>query len=883
MKKTIPGVLIIIFAFVFHFACPQEIIRAEERSFLTCPQNTHHPNHWQWRDVERAGTTLEAFTRATSHAKQLKVRSKSRNLPDRLDNSVQPYFRGIFSQVHGSCSQASGVGYIFTYEIDWARAVTADNDQSRYPSHFTYNFLNNGQNFASDPFDGWNLVQNLGVPDQETFGGLAPGSSFTRWMDGYDNYFTAMHNRIHTTHFVYTDTEEGLESLKEWFDNHAMGADVGGLALFGANTIDSIADVIPAGTPQEGQFLIKQWGPPGQFLVDHLMTFVGYDDSICYDYNGDGQYTNDRDTNADGIVDMTDWEIGALIIANSWGTDWANNGFIYLPYRLLAIDVQDAGIGLFNKVFFIDTLAQHAPLVTMKISLTHDCRNRIRVTAGVARGHNATEPDLTFQPPIVNFQGGPNYMLGGTDETDKTMEFGIDVSPLLDALDSGEPATFFLDITERDNDGSANGTLNTFSLMDCTGSSPVETVGSSEPVELVDNGVTRLTLDTAITFNAPMINTEMMPPALEGQAYHHQLTASGGAEPFNWFIDYDYDESTGTCSYPAINQHMLTPVPNDDDGVAELALGFDFPFFLETINTVYITTDGSITFDENFTVIRSKGNLRNNKGITPLGADLQISPDLGQGIYYEKHADHVIIRWIVGRYSEPDAKLDFAAILHQSGQIDFCYGQNLDAGFNFAVGISDGAGHHNVSDLSGATTIPDNHLINWQPCDFIAHPVYGMTLTTDGVFQGVPTEAHQAWKLPISVIDAHQISREADVVFMCSSGAPFYTLNLQDSHLTAGETFQLCRVLGNPDLATISGTEYLALEVYGLFWFWPSWSQEVDSAPLTVAGPGCDLVDVLEFEWPQVDGTADNLRFWGALITTAGDLVDYTMIEWNYY
>jgi hypothetical protein len=42
------------------------------------------------------------------------------------------------------------------------------------------------------------------------------------------------------------------------------------------------------------------------------MTYIGYDDSIRFDYNNDGRFTNDIDINGDRVVDMRDWEIGGL-------------------------------------------------------------------------------------------------------------------------------------------------------------------------------------------------------------------------------------------------------------------------------------------------------------------------------------------------------------------------------------------------------------------------------------------------------------------------------------------------------------------------------------------------------------------------------------------
>jgi C1A family cysteine protease len=44
--------------------------------------------------------------------------------------------------------------------------------------------------------------------------------------------------------------------------------------------------------------MIISWSDP----VDHAMTFVGYDDSIRYDFNNDGKCTNDIDITGDSIV-----------------------------------------------------------------------------------------------------------------------------------------------------------------------------------------------------------------------------------------------------------------------------------------------------------------------------------------------------------------------------------------------------------------------------------------------------------------------------------------------------------------------------------------------------------------------------------------------------
>ncbi len=47
--------------------------------------------------------------------------SKSKTLPVLVDNSQYIFMRPVFNQEQGSCGQASGVGYVFTYEVNRLR------------------------------------------------------------------------------------------------------------------------------------------------------------------------------------------------------------------------------------------------------------------------------------------------------------------------------------------------------------------------------------------------------------------------------------------------------------------------------------------------------------------------------------------------------------------------------------------------------------------------------------------------------------------------------------------------------------------------------------------------------------------------------------------
>ena len=842
-----------------------------------------HPNHPAWRSMIRTGVTEEAFRKHLPHFIRLSATPPGRSPSPRIDNSQEPCFRGIFSQINGSCSQASAIGYIFTYEIDRARDVAADSNSTRYPTHFTYNFLNNGQDYASDPFDGWQIATACGIPNQDVYGGLAAGG-FKRWMTGYDQYFHAMHNRLCKTALIDVSAADQLDTMRQWFDNRLSGSETGGIALFGANTIDLTADQLPAGTPFEGEYVIREWGPQGQFLVDHLMTFVGYDDTICLDYNGDGRYTNTEDTNGDGVVDLTDWEIGAMIIANSWGAGWANDGFIYMPYRLLAVPVSEKGMGLYNQIYTCEPLPEYAPLLTLKITLTHTCRNKIAVVPGIASDPDATQPEYRLNLPIFAFQGGPNYMQGGTDPEDRTLEFGLDVSPLLAHVAPNAPFALFLDVIESDPENADEGSIDACSVMDYTSETANETPASGLPMALENNRTTRVCIPLTVAFSTPAITTESLPGARVDQPYSQALSALGGTPPYTWEIAAEYTQQTESADYVPVTSDPLTPQPNPDDGFVPIDLGFDFPFFSETYQHIAVTTDGSIIFEDAFVAIRGINNLRNHAAITPFGSDLQqYATQEGEGIFVEKLTDRMTVRWVTSRYNLTNTDFDFSATLTASGDIFFAYGPMSETGFSFISGISDGSGNMILSSIMGESSIESNTRLVWTPDRYLFDPAIGMDMSEDGLFHGTPTQSDRVFSVPVRVTDVHGLSSGRTIGFMSSNGVPFVSLDMPDRHLSLGDTFLLDCACANPLAASFVFDEFVILDVYQNYWFWPSWSQSVDFRPATLDPDSFSKTGILTFVWPETDGGAEGLRFWGGMVNPgAQTLIDYDVVEWSY-
>ena len=260
-------------------------------------------------------------------------------LPAEVDNSKKPYFRGVFTQGwYPSCMQSSSVGYLYNYEINRVRHKPADTSMNLYPVLYTWNYANDEGEDGLDFFFSWDVIKQQGIPDVETYGADALEFLPTLWMTGYDKYYKAMGNRLDEICGIKLDSEDGINALRAWLFDHLEGATDGGFAMFASSGYGPMLQFAP-GTPETG----KNFWPHLLDYVSHGLTIVGYNDSVRYDYNYDGKYTNNIDINNDGVVNVLDWEKGAFKIVNSWG-EWADSGFIYLMYNCFAHKLSDGGV-----------------------------------------------------------------------------------------------------------------------------------------------------------------------------------------------------------------------------------------------------------------------------------------------------------------------------------------------------------------------------------------------------------------------------------------------------------------------------------------------------------------------------------------------------------
>ncbi len=390
------------------------------------------------------------------------------SLPPRVEHITSIHLRPIFVQSGGSCGAASQICYMFAYELNLYRNVPGFLPENIYPSHFT--FMTADRNST-----GAQLAIYTGIPNSVVFGGETYSRKYGRvvsdpgdypeygWMQGYDSWDNALHNRLQYNDFIQITSPEKLRYLKWWLYNHCGDRSVweGGLAGTGLAISDAVFRKIPDNLYEGGKYILYEWGP--QF--DHAMTWAGYDDSVGYDFNRDGKITNDVDITGNGRVNMLDWERGALIALNSWGRDWMNKGWVYIPYRVAYKHKMSAE--------FYHVRKHYRPKLVFKVKMAYSQRNHLKLEVGIAQDPDANRPDKKRLCHHFIYQGrAPVPMLGRwADGTmhDEPMEFELDATDLAFGFDLTRPYTLFLVVTAGYSDPPADGKLYRLSVVDYAG------------------------------------------------------------------------------------------------------------------------------------------------------------------------------------------------------------------------------------------------------------------------------------------------------------------------------------------------------------------------------------------------------------------------------
>ncbi len=676
-------------------------------------------------------------------------------LPPVVDNSTQPYWRPIFNQSSASCGQAAGVAYNFTYEMCRKLDRDASLPENQFPSHFVYNFANYNGYYGVNYYQSFEILRTLGTPTLAEYGGMAIDNG-NKWISGYQFYRNAMRNRIKKVHRIKTNTVEGLLTLKHWLAHHLEGSAVGGVANFNAASPWGLQS-LPPGTPEAGKLAMIYFQG---HQATHAMTIVGYNDSIRWDYNGDGQYTNHLDINNNGIVDLLDYEVGAFKVANSYGANWGNDGYFYMMYRLLSEDIYFGGIWN-QQVEVLELNEPYEPALTMKLILKHNMREQVRINVGVSADTSDRVPAQRLMFPVFNFQGGPQYMQGGTtDPLNQYIEIGLDLTPLLNELDSGLPARFFLEVLENDTTGNGSGEIIYFALRDYTTPQPIEVPCPQTNVTLADNTLTRLSVVHAPVFDGVQITTPYIPVFDAGI----QLSATGGQPPYHWTPLYNYHPQKLQLPFPAAQQQQLqTESPNYR--YARKTIDFEFPFFGQKYSEIFMHRDGFLLFGpELFPWPYYKDTwllFRTMKNISAfLVSPVQYYPGTkgSEGMWYEGNSSHATFRWKkpIMYYDRQIGYGEFTLTLYPDGGIEFHYSDlSMTEPVLWYAGVSAGEQkEYSLIGGSGNRLLPSGKSFVMRPENWPE----GISLTADGYLSGDPGSQQSIHNITVKAKDLQGFS-----------------------------------------------------------------------------------------------------------------------------
>lgn len=255
-------------------------------------------------------------------------------IPSNYDNSTSPYFPAIGDQGQiSSCASFATTYYQFTFQANKLNNIITTSENTYCPN-WTYNYINGGMHGAGSAFkDNYKILEFFGAATYKDYHdkGLFFNSStsipfnYQYWLQSDVAQANALKTRVSSWHtipaYVSKDfTFEGLDYIKQKI---AEGNILAISSLHGwesVSTIDSnniTENGEPISNKYDGQQIIA-CNVLGESINSHAVAIVGYDDELCFDANKNGT--------------IETFEKGAFKIVNSWGTDFGNEGFIWVLY-----------------------------------------------------------------------------------------------------------------------------------------------------------------------------------------------------------------------------------------------------------------------------------------------------------------------------------------------------------------------------------------------------------------------------------------------------------------------------------------------------------------------------------------------------------------------
>ncbi len=391
-----------------------------------------------------------------------KIRMTS-SLPSSVDNSKLPSFPPIADQGSlGSCVAFGSTYYQATHEIGLIHGWDNKKSQEHILSpKWTYNLINGGTNIGSSPVAAYDLLSTSGAPTVLDF---PYDNNYTAWDLNTDHWISAISYRMAPWTLIPGlggSSPQNLTAIKQALNN-------GHVLTFGS-FIDSWIYTIIKPDPENPN--APHVGEYAAFWMNgyqggHFMTIVGYDDDIWIDINQNGQ--------------VDPGERGAFLIANSWGSRWGNNGFIWISYDAFLSTSAVPGGPSTNRVAAGEYLnscliAAHPkepyykPKLIAEVCLSQVHRNQIVLHTGVSTPSESL-PSTFFRVPALSGSGGDFEFDGTLSSTPEMATFAIDLTDFF----AEKQKRYHLFI--QDNKKGDPTILHSFSLYDLTLNERIDTL-----------------------------------------------------------------------------------------------------------------------------------------------------------------------------------------------------------------------------------------------------------------------------------------------------------------------------------------------------------------------------------------------------------------------
>ena len=395
----------------------------------------------------------EGTTKAKAKAQALDGDS---DLPSKVDNSQSKYFPPIKSQGSvGSCVAWAETYYQFSYTQNKKLNRTATYENSFSPL-WTYNFTNFSDDIGSYDSATYSVLRNIGAPTIKNSPNITDPAKWTVTKEAFDE---AQKYKLSSYSYISTgDGETPITNPKSSNLDTVKTALINGEVLtfsthaaygFTYGIIQKNSQ-IPENTKYAGQYIVP-------YLVStrggHRMTIVGYDDDIWYDINEDGK--------------VQEGEKGAFKVANSWGDDWLNNGYIWISYDSInrTSSVNNSTV-LSNRVRAncIDDIARISvkPVsdcsnINFEYTLSSKSRNDIKIKI-IAKNKTTGSTYSSYSEPFEtysNYYVNNDYSFDGT-KTEAKGTFTYDLNSIVENLNSNnvEDYTWTFSFQDTDNNDS---------------------------------------------------------------------------------------------------------------------------------------------------------------------------------------------------------------------------------------------------------------------------------------------------------------------------------------------------------------------------------------------------------------------------------------------